>query len=114
MEDSTITNPYPIASVQESSPPVLPTTLGQSNEEIIAGMMSSERGDSSDFLGLFLNETQPVVPYALPARIKKTTHLLFPEPVSVIAGQRRGPPRAARAPASMLSEDLQRQKINKV
>jgi hypothetical protein len=113
MKDATITNPHPIASVQEYSLPISPIKLGQSNAEILADMMSSERGDCSDFPYLFLDDTIPVVPVVKPAREKRATNLLFPKPVPVIAGQIRGPPRVAKAPATLFSEDLKHQQRSK-
>jgi hypothetical protein len=55
--DSSITSPQPIALGQvphsEGSAPILSATIGQSDEEILARMMSSERGDCSEFVDLF-------------------------------------------------------------
>jgi hypothetical protein len=114
LKDSSVTSPHPIASVQGSSQPVLPDTLGQSNEEIIAGMMSSERCDNSDLYDLFLEEKQPLALDEVPPRIQKATKLFFPKPLSLVAGQRSCLPRAAKASAILVSDELQRKKIRKV
>jgi hypothetical protein len=76
-------------------------------------MISSERGDCSPSTDLLIEDDVPVIPPIKPVRERRATPL-FPKPVSIIAGKIRGPTRAARAPADMLSEQLQSKEIHKL
>jgi hypothetical protein len=110
MPDATITNPSPIASLQEYVLPDKSPPVEKSNAQILDEMMSSERGDCSPSPDLFVEEDVPLISPKQPVRISKATPL-FPKPVSIIAGSRRQPNRAARKPADMLTEQLQSKEI---
>jgi hypothetical protein len=90
--------------------------LDLSDEEILENMMSSERGDSSHFDNLFLDETIPVEKIIDPPKIRRSKNLLFPKPVPVVivAGQRRQPPRAAKSATTQAAELIKSDKLQKL
>jgi hypothetical protein len=67
--------------------------------------MTSDRGNCSPSSGLFLEEDVPVLPPSKPVRESRATITLFPRPVPIIPGHRRGPTTAARASATILANN---------
>ena len=72
--------------------------------------MSSERGDCSLASDLFIEDYIHIIPPLKPVRERGDT-FLFSTPVPSIVGRRNGPARAAKAPAEMLSDQLQSKDI---
>jgi hypothetical protein len=105
MTDATITSPHPIASIEESFLSGSPTHMGKSDAEILEDMMTSERGDCSNSPDLFIEDAVPIIPASKPVRERRTNNSLFPISVPIITGQSRVHSRAARALATMLSEE---------
>ncbi len=113
MTDATITNPSPIASVQEYFLPVNSSPVEKSNSDIFEDRMSSERGDCSLAPDLFIEDYIHIIPPLKPVRERGDT-FLFSTPVPSIVGRRNGPARAAKAPAEMLSDQLQSKDIQRL
>jgi hypothetical protein len=77
MTDATITNPSPLASVQESflldkSPPV-----EKSNAQLLDEMMSSDGRDCSPSPDLFIEDDVPLISSIKPVTISKATSLFL-------------------------------------
>jgi hypothetical protein len=96
-ETTSITNPGP--------------NLGLNSEEILNKMLNSERGDSSPFDNLFVDDTFPVMTAIAPERLSKSRILIFPKPIEIVAGQRRQPPRAAKTARAQVSEILENDRL---